>query len=103
MDTPPLKRIEANGLQFAYFDSGEGPLALCIHGFPDTPNTSLEHIAPSLVSAGYRVVAPYSRGYAPTDIPDDDDYRGLTLAADLLALIEAFAHTRSGVWGHHGE
>jgi pimeloyl-ACP methyl ester carboxylesterase len=90
MDTPPLKRIEANGLQFAYFDSGEGPLALCMHGFPDTPHTWLEHIAPSLVSAGYRVVAPYSRGYAPTDIPDDDDYRGLTLAADLLALIEAF-------------
>jgi len=31
-------RVTANGVQFAYLSSGpeNGPLVLCLHGFPDT-------------------------------------------------------------------
>ena len=28
-------RIKANGIEFAYLEQGEGPLLLCLHGFPD--------------------------------------------------------------------
>jgi hypothetical protein len=28
--------VRANELQFHYLELGEGPLALCLHGFPDS-------------------------------------------------------------------
>ncbi len=28
-------RIRANGIEFAYLEQGQGPLLLCLHGFPD--------------------------------------------------------------------
>lgn len=31
--------VQANGLRFHYLERGEGPLALCLHGFPDSPWT----------------------------------------------------------------
>jgi hypothetical protein len=30
-------RVHANGLEFAYLEAGDGPLALCLHGFPTQP------------------------------------------------------------------
>jgi hypothetical protein len=29
--------VRANGLRSHYLEMGEGPLALCLHGFPDSP------------------------------------------------------------------
>ena len=29
-------RVKANGIDFACLEAGEGPLVLCMHGFPDT-------------------------------------------------------------------
>ena len=37
-------------------------MALCLHGFPDTA-LGFRKLAPLLVAAGYRVVAPFMRGY----------------------------------------
>ena len=31
--------IWANGLEFGLLEAGGGPLALCLHGFPDTART----------------------------------------------------------------
>jgi hypothetical protein len=31
--------VQANGLEFHYVEVGQGPLALCLHGFPDSPFT----------------------------------------------------------------
>ncbi len=85
-----LRNIEANGLRFAYLETGpaNGPLVLCVHGFPDCAHT-WRHLTPELVEAGYRVVAPWQRGYAPTSVPADGQYQGGALAADLIALHEA--------------
>jgi len=45
------------------------PLAVLVHGFPDTPYT-WRHLGPELAERGYRVVAPLLPGYdAPTDRP----------------------------------
>lgn len=40
-------RVTANGITFEYLEAGEGPLALCMHGFPDTP-FSYRHMLPVL-------------------------------------------------------
>ncbi|WP_371454703.1 alpha/beta fold hydrolase [Mycobacterium sp. GA-1841] len=45
------------------------PLAILVHGFPDTPHT-WRHLGPVLADAGYRVSAPWLPGYQhPADGP----------------------------------
>ncbi len=63
----------------------DGRLALCLHGYPDTAWT-WRHLGPALAADGYRVVAPFSRGYAPTALPDDGDYHIGALMFDALAV-----------------
>ena len=81
-------RVEANGVDFHYLSAGSGPLALCLHGFPDTAH-SWRHLLPGLAAAGFRAVAPFQRGYAPTSIPADGRYQSGVLAVDANALHEA--------------
>ena len=83
-----MNRIRANGLDFAYLEEGDGPLVILLHGFPDTAH-SWNHQIPALAAAGYRVVAPYLRGYSPTAIPRDGFYDKATLATDIAELIRA--------------
>ncbi|MGQ4598900.1 alpha/beta fold hydrolase [Nocardia sp. R6R-6] len=71
----------------AYYELGSGPIALCIHGFPDTPHT-WRHLMPRLADAGFRVVAPYLRGYN-ADLPPDGGYQVGALVSDAIALHEA--------------
>lgn len=82
--------VTANGIRFAYLDAGppDGPLALCLHGFPDHART-WRFLLPALAQAGFHAVAPWLRGYAPTAIPADGDVRLDTLAADANALHQA--------------
>ena len=95
----PVKTVRANGIGFAYLESGEGPLVVLLHGFPDTAHT-WDHTRPALARAGFRAVAPFLRGYAPTEIPADGDYRGETLGNDVAALIEALGEREAIVVGH---
>ena len=95
--------ITANGLRFAYLERGEGPLLLLLHGFPDNAET-YEQTMDDFAAAGYRAVAPFLRGYAPTDIPVSGSYDPLTLARDVEALISALnpggkAHLVGMDWG----
>ena len=94
-----IGQIEANGLSFSYLESGEGPLVLAFHGFPDLPRT-FRYQMKALAAAGYRVVAPYMRGYAPTEVPPDGPYAGAVLVQDALALIEAFERSPVILMGH---
>jgi pimeloyl-ACP methyl ester carboxylesterase len=91
--------VRANGLTFSYLSAGSGPLVLLLHGFPDTAHTWDRSIA-ELARAGFRAVAPFMRGYAPTEIPADGDYRVETLAADAGALIEALGEQSAIIVGH---
>jgi pimeloyl-ACP methyl ester carboxylesterase len=96
--------VEANGLQFHYLAAGSGPLALCLHGFPDSP-WSYRHLLPELERAGYRAVAPFNRGFAPTELPADRHHvHTSTMVADALALNEALGGGEDAVliahdWG----
>lgn len=91
--------VRANGLRFATLEAGDGPLVLCLHGFPDHART-FRHQLPALAAAGYRAVAPFMRGYAPTDIPAAGPYHTPALAQDVLTLIEALGYREAVVFGH---
>lgn len=82
------QQVSANGIDFTYLTAGDGPLALCLHGFPDSAWT-YRHLMAELAEAGYRAVAPFMRGYAPTSVPGDGVYQTGALAADACALHEA--------------
>src|SRR5947209_6948957 len=81
----------------------DGPLALCLHGYPDTART-WRHLGPELAARGWRVVAPYTRGYAPTGLAPDGAYGVGALARDALALRRRLAGDEPAVlighdWG----
>ena len=80
--------VTANGVDFTYLHTGTGPLALCLHGFPDSAHT-WRHLLPVLADVGFHAVAPFTRGYAPTSVPADGLYQTGALAADANALHEA--------------
>ena len=82
----------AEPLEFAYLEDGpaDGPLALCLHGFPDHARTWTALLA-DLAGAGFHAVAPWMRGYAPTAVPTDGLYQPAALALDAIALADAFA------------
>ena len=67
MSQPSLETVTANGLRFSCLVQGEGPLVLCLHGFPDTASAWTPTLA-LLAAHGYKAVAPALRGYAPSAI-----------------------------------
>jgi pimeloyl-ACP methyl ester carboxylesterase len=92
-------RVEANSLTFHYLEMGQGPLVLCLHGFPDHAHT-YEALLPVLAAAGFHAVAPFMRGYAPTSPAPDGRYQSVLLAQDVLALITALGAERARLVGH---
>jgi pimeloyl-ACP methyl ester carboxylesterase len=92
-----VKFIEANGIRFAYIEEGQGPLVLLFHGYPETARSwaAVQH---RIAAAGYRVVAPYMRGYPPTAFADD--YSVKALGQDVVSLIDAFGEQSAVVVGH---
>ncbi len=80
--------VTVNGVDIAYRETGEGPLALLLHGFPFTPD-SYRFVIPALADAGYRVVAPFIRGFAPSAVPPKGREHMTDLVADANALHEA--------------
>jgi pimeloyl-ACP methyl ester carboxylesterase len=91
--------IQANDIAFHYLEMGSGPLVLCLHGFPDNAFT-YRYLGPVLAEAGFRVVAPFMRGYAPTGRPKDERYQAVLLAQDAVALITALGASHAYVVGH---
>jgi pimeloyl-ACP methyl ester carboxylesterase len=77
-----------------------GPVALCLHGFPDTAY-GWRKLAPALADAGWRVVAPFMRGYAPSGLPTDGSYHVGALMDDALHVLQAAGPTgRDVLIGH---
>jgi len=95
-------RLEVGEMTFAALAWGppDGPLALCLHGYPDTART-WRHLGPHLAERGWRVVVPYTRGYAPTDLAPDGSYQIGALARDGAALHRALGgDERAVLIGH---
>src|SRR5262249_19039023 len=54
------------------------------------------------VDAGWRVVAPFMRGYAPTSLPSDSSYHVGALMDDALRVLDAAGPTGRDVFIGHG-
>lgn len=96
------RSIAANGLDFTVLEEGpaDGPLALCLHGFPDTAHT-FRHLLPALAEEGFHAAAPFLRGYAPSGLAPDGSYQTGALVADACALHEALGgDERAVIVGH---
>lgn len=90
--------VRANGISFATLEAGEGPLVLLLHGFPDNAWT-WEHQLAALAENGYRAVAPFLRGYAPSEVPlEAFDTQDMT--DDVKALIGALGERSALIVGH---
>jgi len=91
--------VNANGIKFNFIEKGEGPLILCLHGFPDHAR-SFRHQLSALSERGFRVVAPFMRGYSPTEIPQNGSYQRAVLGQDAVSLIDALEYESAVVLGH---
>jgi pimeloyl-ACP methyl ester carboxylesterase len=90
--------VSANGIRIHIAESGNGPLVLLLHGFPEfwwAWHRQLE----SLRAAGYRAVAVDLRGYGDTDKPPRG-YDGWTLSGDVAGLIRALGEQKAHLVGH---
>jgi pimeloyl-ACP methyl ester carboxylesterase len=85
-----LAHVDTGGATLACIVAGDGPLVVCAHGFPDCAR-SFRHQLPALVAAGYRVVVPWMRGYAPSTAARDGRYDVAALGNDLVALARHFS------------
>jgi pimeloyl-ACP methyl ester carboxylesterase len=85
-------RIELPHISLAALTWGpdDGPLAVLLHGFPDTAHT-WRHLGPALAGHGWRVVAPYLRGYAPSDVAADRSGHIAALMADAVGVVDALS------------
>lgn len=98
-DIRNVQFIEANGIRFGYLEKGSGPLILLFHGYPETAR-SWHDVQERLAADGYRVVAPFMRGYPPTSFAENGDYSVAALSQDVVSLIEAFGEDQAIIVGH---
>jgi len=77
---------------FVCSQEGEGPDAVLVHGFPDTPH-SFAALQAALSGGGWRVTVPWLRGYHPNTIVPGRRY-GLTIS-DSRSRVQI----GSGGWG----
>jgi len=92
------RSVSANGTRFHVAESGDGPLVLLLHGFPEFWWT-WRHQLSSLSQAGYRVVAPDLRGYGASDKPPRG-YDLVTAASDAAGLVRSLGEATAVVVGH---
>ncbi len=96
-----LRRVRTPDLDLAYFDEGEGFPVILLHGFPDDGH-AYDGVSPRLAAAGYRAIAPFLRGYAPTRLIGDGPRAGqqAAIGQDLLDLADALGLERFAVAGY---
>ena len=88
-----LKQIDAGLLNIGYAEAGpaNAPVVILLHGWPYDIHSYVD-VAPSLASAGYRVIVPYLRGYGTTRFLSNDTFRNgqpSVVALDIIALMDA--------------
>ncbi|MEW6776647.1 MAG: alpha/beta hydrolase [Bdellovibrionota bacterium] len=91
--------LHAGPLAFSALTEGEGPLVLCLHGFPDG-NRSFREQMPALAAAGYKAVAPFLRGYEPSSQPKDGGYHVVRLAEDVIGWLDDLKADKVHIVGH---
>ena len=88
-----LKQIDAGVLNVGYAEACpvDGYPVILLHGWPYDIHSYVD-VAPLLVSAGYRVIVPYLRGYGATRFLSSKTFRNgqqSAIAVDIIALMDA--------------
>jgi pimeloyl-ACP methyl ester carboxylesterase len=99
-----LHTIDTPLLRVAYeeWNSQGARAVVLLHGWPDSLRT-WRGVAPVLAQAGWRVLVPALRGFAPTRFLHPDTPRTGQLSAigrDLVELVEALGLQRPALVGH---
>jgi pimeloyl-ACP methyl ester carboxylesterase len=89
--------IDTGDLRQHAVTGGDGPPLLLVHGWPQSWY-AWRLIMPAL-ARDFQVIAPDQRGTGLSGKPEDGYDTG-TLAADLIALMDALGHRRFAVAGH---
>ena len=91
--------FEVNGRSYTATVAGEGPVVLCLHGFPDT-KSSFRYQLVALVKAGFRVVCPYMPGYELSSLKDNHYYDLEYLGNEINALVGVISAEPVHIVGH---
>ena len=86
--------IQADGLQFAYLEGGEGDVLVLLHGFganKDNWTRISRHLTPH-----FRVIAPDLIGFGESDLAPDNDYSMRAQVARVRQFVRAL-----GIEGFH--
>src|SRR5215831_8137991 len=92
------RSVSANGTRFHVAESGDGPLVLLLHGFPEFWWTWRRQLG-TLSEAGFRAVAVDLRGYGGSDKPPRG-YDLVTAASDAAGMIRSLGEANAVVVGH---
>ena len=79
--------LSVNGRAYPVIEAGEGPLVVCLHGFPDNYE-SFQHQIEPFVAAGYRIVCPMLPGFAPGTEPTSGANTPVYAVSEIIAMIE---------------
>jgi len=91
---------DVGDIRLHYVEAGQGPLIVLLHGFPEFWYAWRQQIEP-LAAAGFRVVAPDTRGYNLSSKPDGvAAYDSVLLAADIAGLIGKLGAQTANLVGH---
>lgn len=87
MTAPTPRHLQLPGIRLKVLEAGAGPPVLLLHGFPDSGDLWRE-VAPRLVAAGHRVIAPDLRGFGDSEAPAGPRHYAIDrVLADMLALL----------------
>jgi len=94
------RSVDVGEARIHWVECGEGPVALMVHGFPESWY-SWRNQLPALAEAGYRAVAIDVRGYGRSSKPRAvEDYRMTRVVADVVGVIGALGSDDVTIIGH---
>lgn len=99
MSAIDILTLEHEGMRFSARATGEGPLVLMLHGFPDDFH-SFDAQMEAIAAEGYRVVAPMMRGYETSSCSPRDLYHLIHLASDVFAWMKLLKAKQCHLVGH---
>jgi pimeloyl-ACP methyl ester carboxylesterase len=98
-----IKQIDAGTLNIGYADSGseKSPVVILLHGWPYDIYSFADSV-PLLVSAGYRVIVPWLRGFGTTQFLSAETVRNgqqSVIAVDIINLMDALQIKKAVIAG----
>src|SRR5258707_399900 len=95
----PAESVRNDDIEIFYSRSGEGPLMVLLHGFPDNEGSYAAQVEE--LARDHLVVPPRLRGFPPSSTPSEVERYALPLVADdIAALVEHLGQSPAIVVGH---